>query len=80
MAEVSRKIIGELSFSLDDGIVGKYGKVFPGLFEDTASVSILRMDKTVLTVDKNILWSTVQHPNIIRFYAIEEDKLVDEFR
>ena len=73
MSESKKKIVGQLSFSLDSGIVGKYGKVFPGLFDDTVNVSLLRIDTTAFTVDKKILWNTGNHPNMIRFYGMVED-------
>ena len=79
MSEASRTVIGNLSFVLNDekAFNGKYGKVFPGLVDDTVDVSILRMDITTFAVDTKTLWSANQHHNIIRFYGSED---AGEFR
>ena len=75
-----KKVVGELSFSLDAGVVGKYGKVFTGRYENAVNVSVLRIDKSEFTVDKRILWATDLHPNIARFYGVENDDESDEFQ
>ena len=75
-----KKVIGGLSFSLDGGVVGRYGKVFTGRYEDAVDVSVLRIDKTELAVDKTILWKVDLHPNIVRFYGAENDDENDEFQ
>ena len=76
----SKKVIREFSFSLGAGVVGKYGKVFTGRYEDAVDVSVLRIDKSEFTVDKRILRATDLHPNIVRFYGAEDDDESDEFQ
>ena len=68
--------IGKLSYH-GDSVVGKgrYGKIFRGQFEDAVAVSILRVDKSEILVDTKILRQTDTHPNILRFYGVEDDGL-----
>ena len=65
--------IGKLSFSRDSFKKGSFGKVFLGRFEDLVDVSIAKVDKSEFNVDKQVLRTTDMHPNIIRFYTIEDD-------
>ena len=65
--------IGKLSFSRDSVEKGHYGKVYRGLFDEFVNVSIERIDKSEIFVDKKLLRTTDLHPNIVRFYGTEED-------
>ena len=68
--------IGKLSYH-GGSVVGKgqYGKMFRGQFEDAVDVSILRVDKSEIRVDTKILRQTDIHPNIVRFYGVEDGGL-----
>ena len=69
------KKIGELSFNRQDELGGgAFGKVFQGKFRDTIDVAIKRILKEeVNTFEVEIFLGIEKHPNIVRYYHIEED-------
>ena len=65
--------IGKLSFSRDSVEKSRHGKVYRGLFDEFVDVSIIRIDKSEISLNKQILRTTDMHPNIVRYYGTEED-------
>ena len=66
--------VGSLCFSRDTCTVrkGSFGKVYRGRFHDLIDVTIVRIDKTEIEINRQMLYQADKHPNIARFYATEE--------
>ena len=64
--------IGPLRFST--GAVGKnsFGQIFHGQFDDFEDVSIVRIEKIKIELNKQILRTADKHINIARFYWAEQ--------
>lgn len=68
-------IIGKLSFNRNDVIgSGSFGHVFKGKFESAIDVAIKRIVKLdVSQFEKDVMPTIENHPNVIRFYCVEQD-------
>ena len=68
--------IGKLSFNRKDVIGnGSFGHVFKGKFENTTDVAIKRIVKLdVSQFEKDVMPTLESHPNILRFFCVEQDK------
>ena len=69
------KSIGELSYNRQD-VLGKgaFGTVYRGKFQGTIDVAIKRLLKPLTNdFEKEIFPSIPHHPNIVRFFHVEED-------
>ena len=66
--------VGSRCFSRDACTVRKssFGKMYRGRFQDLIDVSIVRIDKTEIEINHQLLYKTDTHPNIARFNAKEE--------
>ena len=65
----------ELSFNRDDQLgSGSYSHVFKGTFKNISPVAVKRIVKLDVTkFEKDIVPTLQIHPNIIRFYGVEQD-------
>jgi serine/threonine protein kinase len=70
------KQVGLLSLFKSE-VLGKgcNGTVFRGHFLSTIDVAIKRVDKSFIRVESNLLLKAALHPNIIRYYATEDDHI-----
>ena len=70
--------VGKLNISRNGSVRGNYGKVFHGRYKDFVDVSIVQVDKSDIKVDADLLEKVDLnhlHPNIVRFYGMEDDGL-----
>ncbi len=69
------KTVGKLKFFRENTLGhGSYGTtVFKGMFENTISVAIKRVDILRATVEIDILRRAHIHPNIVNYYITEFD-------
>ena len=67
--------IGKLSFNRKDVIGNRsFGLVFKGKFKSTIDVAIKRIVKLdVSQFEKDVMPTLENHPNILRFYCVEQD-------
>lgn len=74
MEKSSLEQIGLLSL-FKTQVLGKgcNGTVFRGHFLSTIDVAIKRVEKYFFRVESNLLLKAALHPNIIRYYATEDD-------
>jgi hypothetical protein len=84
MAQGKTKIVGKLSFKLDESaVVGRSKRsstvVYRGLFEDKIKVAIKRILKSeveeVALIEAEQLSQHDRHENIVRYYITESDDI-----
>jgi hypothetical protein len=81
MAQRKVKIVGKLSFVLDESaVVGRNNRsstvVYRGLFEDKIPVAIKRIWKSeVAAIEAEQLRQHDRHENIARYYVTESDDI-----
>ena len=52
---------------------GCYGTLFQAKFENSVDVTVERMEMRAFNLDAGILWQSLGHPNILRYFATEKD-------
>ena len=77
MERQTREPIGLLSVSKSEvlGIGCNATAVFKGHFMSAIDVAIKRVKKSFIRVESNQLLKAALHPNIIRYYATEDDHI-----
>ena len=76
MERQTREPIGLLSVSKSEVLgIGCNATVFKGHFMSAIDVAIKRVKKSFIRVESNQLLKAALHPNIIRYYATEDDHI-----
>ena len=76
MERQTKEQIGLLSLSKSEVLgTGCNSTVFKGCFINTIDVAIKRVEKSFIHVESNQLLKAALHPNIIRYYATEDDHI-----
>jgi serine/threonine-protein kinase/endoribonuclease IRE1 len=71
------KKVGQLSFSRNDVMgSGSFGTVYKGKFMGTIDVAIKRIlrEKVTSQVETVVMTQIKSHPNVLRYFCVEEDE------